>query len=166
VVVTLDNARTVKRLEYFDDQSLRRPVSLLYGNSSEEAALLRSAVTDLADGTGKADLRVDGLPGFLGIDGCSLIASVTTQILAWVASRVPTGHFGAISTPLAGDTSGVCLTPLWTARSRQTCSSTWTNRARSTGSSRDPDAFRRAARIRRVPPQNAWTVETYDERIL
>jgi hypothetical protein len=64
------------RLEYFDDPSLQRPVLLLYGNRGidpGEVALLRGAVEGLADGT-KDHIRVEGLPGFLGVDGCSLIA--------------------------------------------------------------------------------------------
>jgi hypothetical protein len=69
------------RLEYFDDPSLQRPVLLLYGNDPEEATLLRGAVEDLADGTTTDDFRVESLPGFLGVDGCSLIAQVSDSNL-------------------------------------------------------------------------------------
>jgi hypothetical protein len=65
------------RLEYFDDRSLQRPVLLLYGERGidpEEVTLLRRAVQELADGATKNGLRVESLPGFLGVDGCSLIA--------------------------------------------------------------------------------------------
>jgi hypothetical protein len=69
------------RLEYFDDPSLQRPVLLLYGNDPAQTTLLRGAVQDLADGTTKDDLRVEGLPGFLGVDGCSLVAQVSDSNL-------------------------------------------------------------------------------------
>jgi hypothetical protein len=62
-------------LEYFDDTSLARPVLLLYGNDPTEATALRDALGDLAAGVTR-DLDVLDLPGFRGIDGCSLIAHV------------------------------------------------------------------------------------------
>jgi hypothetical protein len=68
------------RLEYFDDPSLQRPVLLLYGERGidpEEVALLRRAVEELADGATENGLRVESLPGFLAVDGCSLIAQAS-----------------------------------------------------------------------------------------
>jgi hypothetical protein len=63
------------RLEYFEDSSLQRPVLLLYGERGVdpgEVALLRRAIEELARGATKDPLRVDGLPGFVGVEGCSL----------------------------------------------------------------------------------------------
>ena len=68
------------RLEYFDDASLPRPVLLLYGEAGidpGEVALLRRAVQQLAGGATGNRLRVEGLAGFLGVEGCSLIVEAT-----------------------------------------------------------------------------------------
>jgi hypothetical protein len=67
------------RLEYFDDPSLQRPVLLLYGERGidpEAVALLRRGVEELAARAKEDGLRVESLPGFLGVDGCSLLAQV------------------------------------------------------------------------------------------
>lgn len=60
------------QVEYFDDAT-PHPVLLLYGDDPEETLLLRGAVEALADGKAK-DFRVEDLPGFRGVDGCSLVA--------------------------------------------------------------------------------------------
>src|SRR6202000_809796 len=67
------------RLEFFDDPSLRRPVLLLYGERGvdpDAVALLRRAVEELADEATKSWFAVESLPGFSGVDGCSLIAQI------------------------------------------------------------------------------------------
>jgi hypothetical protein len=63
-------------LEYFDDPSLAYPVLLLWGDNPAEAAVLRQAANGLATGRTRDDIQVDGLPGFRGVDGCSLVAQV------------------------------------------------------------------------------------------
>jgi hypothetical protein len=68
------------RLEYFADVSLPRPVLLLYGEKgidAGEVVLLRRAVQELADGAMGHRLQVEGFPGFLSVEGCSLIAEAT-----------------------------------------------------------------------------------------
>jgi hypothetical protein len=64
------------RLEYLEDpDSQRPPVLLAYGNDPAEAVVLRRTVEQLAAGNNR-EVRVDQLPGFQGVDGCSLVASV------------------------------------------------------------------------------------------
>jgi hypothetical protein len=73
------------QLEYFDDpQSRSRPVLLTYGDDPSEAALLRNAIEPLARGDSSHRVQVDTLPGFHGVDGCSLIAQVTSSNLGVV----------------------------------------------------------------------------------
>ncbi len=61
-------------LEYFDDES-PHPVLLLHGSDAEETLRLRAAVKALGDGRETA-FRVEDLPGFDGVAGCSLVAQV------------------------------------------------------------------------------------------
>jgi len=64
-------------LEYLEDPSARSaPVLLLYGASVGEVEALRTAVDAVAGGDTASELRLDALPGFTGIDGCSLVGRV------------------------------------------------------------------------------------------
>jgi hypothetical protein len=65
-------------LEYFAPVTDEFPVLLTYGRSPTEAeglrdVALRLAVTDTDESTG---VQIAELPGFRGIDGCSLLAEV------------------------------------------------------------------------------------------
>jgi len=63
-------------LEYLEDpDSPLPPVLLAYGNDPADAVVLCRAIDELAAGKNH-EVRVDRLPGFQGVDGCSLVASV------------------------------------------------------------------------------------------
>lgn len=67
------------RVEYFQDpESQTPPVLLTYGDDADDAKLLRQTAEALAKGDSHNEVRVDLLPGFEGVDGCSLVASVGT----------------------------------------------------------------------------------------
>jgi hypothetical protein len=64
-------------LEYLADaRSDGRPVLLTYGSSATEAAVLQATAEQLASNKDQLGIRVDELPGFRGVDGCSLLAEV------------------------------------------------------------------------------------------
>ena len=68
------------RLEYFEDLASQTPrVLLTYGDDPSGATSLRQAVEALAGGAVGHEVRVDRLPGFEGLDGCSLVATVGTS---------------------------------------------------------------------------------------
>jgi hypothetical protein len=63
-------------LEYLEDPDSQPPrVLLAYGSDARDAAVLRRTVEQLA-ASETYEVRVDQLPGFQGVDGCSLAASV------------------------------------------------------------------------------------------
>lgn len=65
------------RLEYLEDLESQSPrVLLAYGNDPRDATVLRRAVEQLAASSEAHDVRIDKLPGFQPVDGCSLTASV------------------------------------------------------------------------------------------
>src|ERR1700740_2457946 len=64
-------------LEYLQDTESRTPrVLLAYGDDPRDATVLRRAAEALAAGDEGYEVRVDRLPGFHAVDGCSLAASV------------------------------------------------------------------------------------------
>lgn len=65
------------RLEYLEDLESQSPrVLLAYGNDPRDVTVLRRTVEQLAAGSEARDVRIDKLPGFQPVDGCSLTASV------------------------------------------------------------------------------------------
>jgi hypothetical protein len=65
------------RLEYLEDLESQSPrVLLAYGNDPRDATVLRRAVEQLAASSEAHDVRIDTLPEFQPVDGCSLTASV------------------------------------------------------------------------------------------
>ena len=69
------------QLEYFDDPSIARPVLLTYSKDPSDAAALQRALAPLVAGDTDRQVQIDKLPGFRGIDGCSLIAQVASSNL-------------------------------------------------------------------------------------
>jgi len=69
-------------LEYFTDID-RPPVLLTYGTSPAEAETLRAVAMRLAAAGGEkqSGVQITELPGFQGIDGCSLLAEVDSTKL-------------------------------------------------------------------------------------
>jgi hypothetical protein len=65
-------------LEYLDDPSLTRPVLLMHGDEPRAVALLRNALHAVAQGE---SIEVTELPGFSGVDGCSLTLRLDTSDL-------------------------------------------------------------------------------------
>jgi len=64
------------RLEYLEDLESQTPrVLLTYGNDPRDAVVLRRSVDELAAGK-THKVRVDQLPGFQKVAGCSLVLSV------------------------------------------------------------------------------------------
>jgi hypothetical protein len=64
-------------LDYFErDGGMPRPVLLAYGNDPRDTTVPRRAVEQLAVSSAAHDVRIDKLPGFQPVDGCSLTASV------------------------------------------------------------------------------------------
>ena len=67
------------RLEYLEDPESQTPrVLLAYGDDPRDAAVLRRTAEELGAADNDHEVRVDRLPGFHGVDGCSLVASVGT----------------------------------------------------------------------------------------
>jgi hypothetical protein len=65
------------RLEYLEDLESQSPrVLLAYGDDPRDATVLRRTVEQLAASSEAHDVRIDKLPGFQPVDGCSLTASV------------------------------------------------------------------------------------------
>lgn len=65
------------RLEYLEDLESQSPrVLLAYGDDPRDAAALRRTVEQLAVSSEPQDVRIDELPGFEPVDGCSLTASI------------------------------------------------------------------------------------------
>jgi hypothetical protein len=73
-------------LEYFATVNDQRPVLLTYGTSPAEAGTLREVALRLAaSGSGEsAGVQIAELLGFQGIDGCSLLAEVSSVKLGVV----------------------------------------------------------------------------------
>ena len=64
-------------LEYLEDAESQTPrVLLTYGDDPRDATVLRRAAEVLAAGDEGHEVRVDQLPDFHAVDGCSLAASV------------------------------------------------------------------------------------------
>jgi hypothetical protein len=67
------------RLEYLEDPESQTPrVLLAYGDDPRGATVLRRTAEALATGDSDQKVRVDQLPEFHGVDGCSLAVSVGT----------------------------------------------------------------------------------------
>lgn len=65
------------RLEYLEALESQSPrVLLAYGDDPRDATALRRTVEQLAVSSEPHDVRIDELPGFEPVDGCSLTASV------------------------------------------------------------------------------------------
>jgi hypothetical protein len=64
-------------IEYFEDTAARLPrVLLFYDFTLDEATRLREAVERLSQGPYGYEEQIDALPGFAGIEGCSLVACI------------------------------------------------------------------------------------------
>ena len=64
-------------LEYLEDPGSATPrVLLTYGQVEAGAALLQAAIRPLAAGDKDYRVEIESLPGFHGIDGCSLVCTV------------------------------------------------------------------------------------------
>jgi hypothetical protein len=64
-------------IEYFEDPAARPSrVLLLYDFTLDEVARLRGAIERVIRAPYGYEEQVDALPGFVGIDGCSLVARV------------------------------------------------------------------------------------------
>lgn len=64
-------------IEYFEDMAARSlRVLLLYDFTLDEAKWLRRAVERLSQAPHGYEEQIDALPGFVGIEGCSLVACV------------------------------------------------------------------------------------------
>jgi hypothetical protein len=64
-------------IEYFEDIAARPlRVLLLYDFTLDEAKRLRGAVERLSQAPHGYEEQIDGFPGFVGIEGCSLVACV------------------------------------------------------------------------------------------
>src|ERR1700694_3855740 len=65
------------RLEYLEDLESTNPrVRLACGDDPGDATVLRRTVEQLAASSEADGVRIDQLPGFQSVDGCSLTASV------------------------------------------------------------------------------------------
>jgi hypothetical protein len=110
-------------IEYFPDPTPTTPsVLLTYGDLPAEAARLRGAAGQLAAGELRT-LRVDHLPGFRSVDGCSLLAEVGDTSLGLAPVEHSSRAFRCVLS--AADWQGVVdLLKPFVARNRQTDSST------------------------------------------
>jgi len=96
-------ASTAMHLEYLEDAESQTPrVLLAYGDDPRDATVLRRAAEALAAAEEGHEVRVDQLPRFDAVDGCSLSASV--------------GSVDAGVEPLDGSDRAFCcvlLPPTW-----------------------------------------------------
>jgi hypothetical protein len=60
-------------VEYFEDAQPFRVV-LLYDFVADEVVTLRTAIEQLIRAEPGYEVQLDRLPGFVGVDGCSLVA--------------------------------------------------------------------------------------------
>jgi hypothetical protein len=68
------------RVEYLEDpDSATPPVLLMYGDDPRGAALLRRTAEELAAANDNREVRIDRLPGFHAVDGCSLAISAGSR---------------------------------------------------------------------------------------
>lgn len=103
------------RLEYLQDLASQTPrVLLAYGDDPGGATRLRQAAEDLARGKGPQELRVDHLPGFEGVDGCSLLASVGGSDVGVAPVDDASKTFRCILTPEAWENVADLLEPFET----------------------------------------------------
>jgi hypothetical protein len=64
------------QLEYFEDLASHTRLLLTYGDDPGGATVLRRATEELVTGEDGHSLDIARLPGFNGVDGCSLFAAV------------------------------------------------------------------------------------------
>jgi len=69
------------QIEYLNDpESTARPVLLIYGDYPKDAVALQRAIGPLATGDAR-DAQIDALPGFAGINDCSLTVHLASTNL-------------------------------------------------------------------------------------
>jgi hypothetical protein len=87
------------KLEYLEDTDASPArVLLLYEATAAEVEAVRGGIAALA-GDPSAEFNLEGVPGFLGIDGCSLVASVGALDLGVEAIGDGKRHFRCILSP-------------------------------------------------------------------